>query len=123
MSADGTEYAAVHINKTRWGAVSRKDDGSWVTRWRIGTRADVRGLAENETVEVAQDAEVGFRASVSAVGARELELRIDTEHEAMAAPYYVLTYQAFGVIDAEIAAIETIESLPKEWYAPFRDRA
>src|SRR5947208_12101219 len=119
MGDAGSEYGSKRIHKTRWGTVGR-NDGSWTTLWRLGVQLCVRPLA-GEAIDVLRDEDLCFRATVSAVGKQELELKVDTEQDAMSAPYYALTYKAFGMIDSEIASIETIQSLPKEWYAPFRD--
>jgi hypothetical protein len=122
MVPDESGYASAHVHPTRWGAVTRNSDGSWTTLWRIGVEESVADQpVASSAVELLRDDDAGFRASVSSVDDRELELRVDTEQDAMWARYYVLTYKVFGLIDSNLAPIGTIESLPKDWYQPFRD--
>lgn len=121
MGTEAEDYASARIRKTRWGAVVENGDDSWTTRWRIGIDPVDDPLGGRTSVEILRDDERGFEAVVSVVAADQLELKIDTDDYAMSAPYYPLTFQAFGAIDSAIASIVTIEGQPKEWYAPFRN--
>lgn len=38
----------------------------------------------------------------------------------MSAVNYPMTYKCFRIVNDSIAEINKIQSLPKDWYAPFR---
>jgi hypothetical protein len=114
----GYEYSAALINKTVWGEISQAPGGKWLTTWRF--QMDTSKVSS--PLEVKADAEVGFTAMLHIVEPGMSILRVLTSRPAMSAEYYPLTFSCFRIVNDEIGAIETIEDLPRDWYAPFRSR-
>ncbi|MFH8768169.1 hypothetical protein [Streptomyces sp. NPDC017958] len=69
-----------------------------------------------------QNASIGFISIIEFLGMRNAELRIHTKEQAMSAVNYPATYSSFRIVNDELAEIEAIQGLPRDWYPPFRDR-
>ncbi|WP_152646357.1 hypothetical protein [Streptacidiphilus albus] len=90
-----------------------------MTIWRL--KMDTP-LTVGEKREIMTDIESGFQAVLSSSMPGELILQVNTERPAMSPEYYPLTFSSFRIVNDEIGPIETIEGLPRDWYAPFRSR-
>lgn len=115
----GDDYSAAVIKKTVWAQISAVPDGGWMTVWRF--RMDTTHVTDMRT-EVVRDDEHGFSAELHVTAPGEAVLQVRTLREAMSPGYYSLTFTCFRVVNDELGNIETIEDLPRDWYAPFRSR-
>ncbi|WP_153548022.1 hypothetical protein [Streptomyces sp. RB17] len=113
----GNDYSAAKIRKTVWGHVEPGQDGGWVTTWRF-TMDTSRVLGE--AIEIVSEVECGFESRLNVAASGESTLTVKTVRPAMSAEYYPLTFRSFRIVNDEIGIIETIEGLPRDWYAPFR---
>ncbi|WP_378730821.1 hypothetical protein [Nocardia brasiliensis] len=112
------EYSAADLRKTVWGNITELDDGRWETVWHL----EFPTSQERTVVEVYRDDGIGFCATLQVTGDRVGELRVLTREQAMSAEYYSPTFTCFGIVNDSLAEIGTIQGLPKDWYAPFRQR-
>ncbi|MGY0497346.1 hypothetical protein ACWZHB_02460 [Nocardia sp. FBN12] len=118
MSSKSYEYSASNIKKTTWGSVRDMGDGCWETVWQLTFKA-AHPLGD---VDVFRSSDGSFSAELRMVGSANGELRVTTNNDAMDAENYPHTYTCFRIINDEYGEIETIETHPKEWYPPFRNR-
>jgi hypothetical protein len=77
---------------------------------------------EGVRMEVFRDDAQGFAAELHVIAPGEATLEVRTSREAMSPEYYPLTFTSFRVVNDELEVIQTIEDLPRDWYAPFRSR-
>ncbi len=111
-------YPASALRKTKWGEFRQLSDGSWQTTWTLI-------LCDNHTreaVAVHHNESIGFTSSVHFLGMRNAELQVLTREQPMSAVNYPATYMSFRIVNDELAEIDTIQGLPRNWYPPFRDR-
>ncbi|MFI7669048.1 hypothetical protein [Nocardia sp. NPDC049526] len=111
-------YSAEHIRKTTWGDVTDLEGGRWETVWHLSF-VEPHPVA---TIEIDSDDEIGFRGTLHILENSAGELRVVTDDEPMLPEYYSPTYVCFRIVHDDIAEIGTIQGLPRDWYAPFRDR-
>ncbi|MEV6335544.1 hypothetical protein AB0M12_12615 [Nocardia vinacea] len=111
-------YSAEHVRKTTWGDIAEHEGGRWETVWHLSFvephPAAVIAIHSNE--------EIGFEGTLHILENSAGELRVITDEEAMSPEYYSPTYVCFRIVNDDIAEIGTIQGLPRDWYAPFRDR-
>ncbi|APA96704.1 hypothetical protein NS506_02642 [Nocardia seriolae] len=112
------DYSSSRIHKTVWGEFSELEGGTWETMWQLGFA--VPGPAGGW--EIYSDERIGFVAKLRISEEDGGELRISTRCWALSAEYYSPTFKSFSVVNDSVAAISTIQGLPRDWYAPFRDR-
>jgi hypothetical protein len=117
--SSGDEYAAAVIKKTVWGQVASTPDGSWVTEWHF--KMDTSHVSSTD-LEIKTDPDEGFTAVLHVSEPGSATLRVQTSRQAMSPEYYPMTFASFRIVNDEIGTIETIENLPRDWYAPFRSR-
>ena len=117
--SSGDEYTAAVIKKTVWGQIKSISDGAWVTEWHL--HMNTSGVSSDE-LEIKRDTDQGFAAVLQVTGPGLATLRVRTLRQAMSPEYYPMTFACFRIVNDEIGIIETIESLPRDWYAPFRSR-
>ncbi len=113
------EYSAAQIKKTTWGKTSESAEGGWETVWKF--EMDTSRIGDS-SVQVHSDDELGFNARLYVVENGRANLVVRTVGHAMLAEYYPLTFTSFRLVNDNLGAIETIEGLPRDWYAPFRSR-
>ncbi|WP_019929492.1 hypothetical protein [Nocardia sp. BMG111209] len=118
MSTGPHDYSAAEIKKTTWGELHELDDGRWKTVWRLTFTAPPAA----QSTEVFSDETIGFRAMLQTHEGTSGELLVFTDEQAMSAIYYSPTFKSLGIVNDDIAELQTIENHPKEWYAPFRHR-
>ncbi|RKN46685.1 hypothetical protein [Streptomyces hoynatensis] len=119
MEPESNEYSAAFLRPTKWGEITRLDDGRWETVWALSFTAP----APAGETPVHRNDRIGFRSTlrVPDEGDRTAgQLRVVTEEEAMSAVNYPETFTSFRLVHETVAAIRTIQGLPREWYAPFR---
>ncbi|MGW7024975.1 hypothetical protein ACWGGS_37290 [Streptomyces decoyicus] len=111
-------YNASAIKKTTWGAFAQNPDETWETTWKLSMKA----APKQNSILILKDDKAGFAAILHTSNPMESQLLIKTRDHAMSAIYYPLTFQAFGIVNDEFGEIDKIEGLPRDWYAPFRNR-
>ncbi|MDT0321423.1 hypothetical protein [Streptomyces millisiae] len=122
-STVGGAYTAAALYPTTWGAVCELPDGRWETTWDLTLATPLREAAGADDIDVHQDETIGFRAVLKPDAKRgQARLRVVTDEPAMSAVYFPATFTAFGILNDQVAQIETIQGLPRGWYAPFRTR-
>ncbi|MET9106889.1 hypothetical protein [Streptomyces zhihengii] len=112
------DYSAASIRKTVWGKVFEQSDG-WRTVWML--EMDSERVPESG-LDITRDADLGFTSRLSPVRIRLCSLEVFTNRPAMSGEYYSPTFRSFRIVNDKIGEIEKIEGLPRDWYAPFRDR-
>ncbi|MEU6280044.1 hypothetical protein [Streptomyces sp. NPDC047028] len=115
--SSGNGYSVAEIRKTVWGHVEPDRGGGWVTTWRFTMDTS---QVPDEAIEIVSEAGSGFESRLKATASGECTLTVKTTMPAMSAEYYSLTFRSFRIVNDEIGVIETIEGLPRDWYAPFR---
>jgi hypothetical protein len=112
-------YDASMVYPIQWGKLAQLPDGHWQTTWEL----ELEALAVDRLDRVAAaaaDPAAGFSATLTTHGQNRLVLALDTVRWGMEDDYYALTYRAFGLIDAQVGRIRTIQGCPRDWYRPFR---
>ncbi|MGW5381458.1 hypothetical protein [Nocardia sp. NPDC003963] len=118
MTHESPEYSGANLRPTVWGEVTESTDGYWETVWRLG----FTGPQPRRSLLVQANDESGFRATLETDGSADGVLRVRTRADAMSAVYYPLTFTSFAVVNDTVGEIREIQGLPRDWYAPFRDR-
>ena len=116
---NGNEYSAAEIRKTTWGRIEAASGGGWKTTWQFAMDTS---QAAKGVIRVVSDAESGFESWLEVTAPGRSTLTVMTARSAMSAEYYPLTFRSFRIVNDDIGVIETIEGLPRDWYAPFRSR-
>ncbi|UFS96292.1 hypothetical protein [Nocardia huaxiensis] len=118
MNSNFDEYSASKVRKTVWGETSKREDGRWETVWSI----DFVGMPEVGEVVIYRDDSIGYDATLKVAGEARGELRVATSSVPMDPTYYPATWKALEIVNDSIEEIRSIQGLPRDWYAPFRNR-
>ncbi|WP_344534951.1 hypothetical protein [Streptomyces albiaxialis] len=117
MSEAPDEYSVSYLRKTKWGDVRKLEDGSWETTWSLTLKQADAQVCESV---VLSDPRIGFESHLAVVSPQDVRLVVITSEHAMSAVNYQPTYSSLRIVNDDIAEIESIQGLPKNWYAPFR---
>jgi hypothetical protein len=118
MSDESGTYSAAALKKTKWGKIAALDGGKWETVWDLSFTSEV----PDAPVNIHEDADIGFSSTLEPAQDGSAVLRIVTRRHAMSPEYYSPTFTSFRIVNDDVAEVLTIQGLPRDWYAPFRDR-
>jgi len=111
------EYSASFLRQTKWGDFRELDSGEWETVWRITFRP---GDSPQEDVDILDDPSIGFHSRLRGGTEEETELVVTSREHSMSAVNYPATYSSFRIVNDQVAEIQQIQGLPRDWYPPFR---
>ncbi|MFE9335930.1 hypothetical protein [Streptomyces sp. NPDC007063] len=111
------EYSASYLRQTKWGDYRELDNGQWETVWRITFRP---GYSPRRDVDILDDPSIGFHSYLRGSTEEEAELVVISQEHSASAVNYPATYSSFRIVNDEVADIQQIQGLPRDWYPPFR---